>query len=107
VGRAAAQPVAGFLESFPGTSVEGWTSGDLRVSNPGTGGILGPGDGYLLLTVEGQFPVNLGAFAKTPAYAGDWVAAGITQVQLWLDDVNQQDTLEIHFALGNGLGGNF
>ena len=103
---AVAQPVPGSLESFPGASLDGWASGDL-ITNPGAGGVLGPGDGYLLLAVDGLFPVNLGAFAKTPAYAGDWIAAGITQVQLWLDDVNQQDTLEIHFALGDGLGGNF
>jgi hypothetical protein len=107
VAPVAAQPVPGHLESFPGTSTGTWASGDVALTNPGTGGVLGIDDGYLLITDESQLPVNLGAFSKSAADSGDWLAAGITQVQLWLDDTNLQDTLEIHFALGDGAGGNF
>jgi hypothetical protein len=95
-----AQPVAGFRESFPGTSLDGWASG-ATISNPGTGGVLGPGDGYLLISQTSPF-ANLGAFAPTSSYIGNWTAAGITQVRLWLNDVNTQDTLEMHVALGKG-----
>lgn len=41
---AAAQPVPGSLESFPGASLGGWASSDL-ITNPGADGVLGPGDG--------------------------------------------------------------
>jgi FlgD Ig-like domain len=98
--RSSAQPVAGFRESFPGTSLEGWASG-AAISNPGTGGVLGPGDGYLLIS-QNSPSANLGAFGPTSAYIGNWTAAGITQVRLWLNDVNAPDTLEMHLALGKG-----
>ncbi len=105
-GAALAQPSVGFRESFPGTLTAGW-GGGAPTSNPGTGGVLGAGDGYLRIAVPGPLPGNLGAFAATPPYAGDWTAAGITQVVLWLNDVDRPDTLELHLALGNGLNGNF
>jgi len=43
---------------------------------------------------------QLGAHSDGPEYAGNWSAAGITQVRLWLNDVNATDALEIHFSLG-------
>ena len=35
-----------------------------------------------------------------PEYVGNWTAAGITKVRLWLNDVNVADPLEMHFSLG-------
>ena len=105
-GPASGAPTVGFREDFTGTSIAGWISGSVA-SNPGTGGLFGAGDGYLQVAVPGPFPANLGASAPTPEYAGNWTAAGVTQVRFWLNDVNAQDTLEVHFALGNAIGGNF
>lgn len=97
-----AAPVVGFREDFSGIATNGWSSGALT-SNPGSGGMYGAGDGYLLVSVPGPLPGNLGVTAPTPAYAGDWIAAGVTQVRFWLNDVNATNTLEIHFAVGNAL----
>ncbi len=104
--NASASPVIGFRERFLGDSLSGWSSGSM-LSNPGTGGVGGAGDGYLQIAVPGPLPGNLGAFSATAHYAGDWTAAGVTQVRLWLNDVNAQDSLEIHFCIGNGATGNF
>src|SRR5439155_24039104 len=64
----------------------------------------GAGGGYLRIT--NQSPGNFGVRSAGPEYAGDWVAAGITQVRLWLNDVGADDSLEIHVALGNAYGYN-
>ena len=91
-------PVPGFVEDWPGTGLHGWGGGS-NYSNPGTGGVGGVGDGFLILsnTLSG----HLGTFSIGPEYAGDWQAAGIAQVRLWLKDVNGRDPLEIHFSLGS------
>jgi hypothetical protein len=104
-GPALAQAVLGFTERFPGTSTNGWTGGS-QISNPGTGGLDGVGDGYILIST---LPAGgkLGAYSDGPWYAGNWTTAGITQVQLWLNDVNAPQPLEIHVSLGNSAGGNF
>jgi hypothetical protein len=104
-GPAFAGATLGFIERFPGTSTNSWTGGS-QISNPGTGGVDGAGDGYILIST---LPVagKLGAYSDGPWYAGDWTAAGITQVQLWLNDVNAPQPLEIHFSLGNSALGNF
>jgi hypothetical protein len=99
-------PVVGFRENFSGTAFTGWSSGS-ALSNPGANGALGPTDGYLNIAVPGPLAGNLGAFSASANYVGDWTAAGITQVRLWLRDVNAQEDLEIHVALGNGALGNF
>ena len=87
----------GFVENWPGTSVSSW-GGGTPISNPGTGGTGGAGDGYLLLT--NAVSSQLGANSSGPEYVGNWTAAGITKVRLWLNDVNVQDPLEMHFSLG-------
>jgi hypothetical protein len=103
---AVAAPVAGFHEEFVGGGLGGFTSGSL-LWNPGTGGRGGDGDGFLGIAIPGPLPGNLGAFAATPDFAGDWTAAGITHVRLWLRDVGAPDALEIHVALGNAISENF
>jgi flagellar hook capping protein FlgD len=99
---ACANPVLGFIEEFPGTSV-GSFSGGTPFSNPGTGGYLGPADGFLLL--ENTAPAALGSRGTGLEYAGNWTAAGITQIRVWLNDVGADDPLDIHLSIGNGTAG--
>src|SRR5207249_7178755 len=49
--RGRANPVLGFIEEFPGVSTSSW-SGGTPFSNPGAGGYLGPGDGFLMRSEE-------------------------------------------------------
>ena len=42
-------PVPGFVEDWPGTGLHGWGGGS-NYSNPGTGGVGGVGDGFLILS---------------------------------------------------------
>jgi len=100
-GAVAAAPVPGFVEHWPGTSLQGWSSQSDN-SNPGTGGYLGAGDGYLLVSAPSMSTNNLGTASFGPEFTGNWTAAGITQVRVWLNDVGTDDPLEIHFSTGNG-----
>ena len=97
VGRAA--PTLGFVENFPGTSLQGWDGGALE-SNPGTGGQGGAGDGYLRFTTPNGAQHNLGVRSIGAEYVGNWTAAGIDRVVLWLNDVGADQPLEMHFSLG-------
>jgi len=74
-----------------------WGGGS-NYQNPGHGGVGGDHDGYLRVSADslGRFGTRSGGLT----YVGDWSAAGITRVQLWLNDVGADDALEIHFALG-------
>jgi hypothetical protein len=96
---AAAAPTIGFVERFPGTSLQGWAGGAVE-SNPGTGGLAGAGDGFLRFQTPNGFQHNLGVRSSGTEYLGNWTAAGIKQVRLWLRDVDQDDALEIHFSVG-------
>lgn len=96
----------GQADRFSDGTAGGWTSGN-GTSNPGTGGAAGAGDGYLFIAVPGPLASNLGAFSSAPRYAGNWTAAGVTQVRLALKDVGNPDALEIHVCVGNGALGNF
>ena len=89
----------GYVESFPGTSLEGW-SGGAQNTNPGTDGFAGPGDGFLRFQTPNGFNHNLGVRTFTAPYLGDWNDAGITQVRLWLRDVGNDDPLEMHVSVG-------
>lgn len=92
----AAAPTVGFLEEWSSTTTS-WGGGGFP-TNPGTGGFLGDGDGYL--RIANSFPGHLGSFSVGGEYVGDWMAAGITQVGVWLNDVDTDDPLEIHFLIG-------
>ena len=100
--RAGAGPVLGFLEDWPGTSTQGWGGGPSHIvlSNPGTGGVGGASDGYLLATLSGT-PNFLGTRSNGAEYTGDWTAAGIRSVKVWLNDVGTSNGFEIHFCIGN------
>lgn len=97
-GSAHAAPTLGFVENWAGAGLNDWGGGAVY-ANPGTDGFNGVGDGYLLLSTN-AFQQKLGARTFGLAYAGDWQAAGITQVRLWLNDVGTDDPLEMHFSIG-------
>lgn len=90
----------GFRENWTGTSLSTWSGGS-TYSNPGTGGYGGAGDG--MLVVGNAVPANLGTRSNGPEYAGNWTAAGITQVRVWLRDVGNPNPLEIHFGIGRDI----
>lgn len=95
---ARADATAGFVEHWSSSAFAGWGGGS-SYSNPGTGGALGAGDGFLI--ISNATPFNLGAKSSGPNYTGDWRAAGIGKVQFSLKDVGNPDPLEIHFTLGS------
>jgi len=100
---AVAQPVPGFIEEFAGTSLGGFTGGS-PLSNPGTGGFLGAGDGYLKLTNTAV--ANFGSNSSlSPAFAGNYLLAGVDEIRVSMNDVGADEVLEMHLAIGNG--GNF
>jgi hypothetical protein len=96
-----AQPAVGFREEWSGGAgnTDGWGGGS-NYANPGTGGVGGDGDGYLVISTA--LPGRLGGFASNLEYIGDWQVAGITQIRLWLNDVNGDDPIELHVSVGNG-----
>src|SRR6185503_7310569 len=100
-GRVSADPTPGFVEHWTGTDLHGWGGGDVY-SNPGTGGTGGAGDGYLVvsnLSIPQQ--PNLGTVSFGAEYFGDWIAAGIRSITVWLNDVGVAQSLEIHVSVGN------
>jgi hypothetical protein len=98
--RSFADPVLGFTEEWPGTSLQGWGGGPSHqfLSNSGTGGVGGAGDGYL--RDSSGVSNNYGVFKSGPEYQGNWTAAGIRTVHVWLNDVGDPQNFEIHFAFG-------
>ena len=91
-------PVAGFVEDWP-TGFAGWNGTGITTSNPGTGGVGGAGDGYLEFSkaTPGRFGVHVG---NGVPYSGNWTAANIVQVRLYLNDIGAADAFEIHFSIG-------
>ena len=96
---ASADPLKGYREDWPGTSLQDWGGGSLY-DNPGTGGVDGVGDGFLLVWTPSPF--NLGTVNLSPAYQGDWIAAGIQLVRVSLNDVGDAQPLSIHFLIADG-----
>ncbi|MBI4578379.1 MAG: hypothetical protein HY718_01660 [Planctomycetes bacterium] len=86
----------GYVDDFTAVGTSGW-SGGTPVSNPGTGGVDGAADGYLLL--DSAFPGNFGSRTLDPNYQGDWHAAGITKVTFYLNDVGTPEDFEVHFLV--------
>lgn len=99
---ALAAPVFGFREDWTGTTTHAWLGGGgsgVAISNPGTGGVDGSGDGYLLLSLA--VGGNFGARSSGAEYIGNWSLAGIEQVRVAINDVGAPDVLELHFCIGN------
>ncbi len=76
----------------------GWAGGAVY-GNPGTGGVDGAADGYL--HVSRTSPGSFGARPFDARYAGDYVAAGITEVTFWLNDVDTSQDFQIYFGIGS------
>jgi hypothetical protein len=98
---AGAAPTLGFIENWTGVSTDGWGGGS-AATNPGAGGLGGAGDGFLMVT--NATLGNFGTQSSGPEYTGDWVAAGITFVHVWLNDVGTPNSFEIHFSIGRPRG---
>ncbi len=101
---AIAGPTLGFRAEFAPPDTTAGFRGGAQLSNPGTGGRGGAGDGYLRIARE-PFPGNFGCYNPGPDYAGDYIAAGVTRVVFWLNDVESNENFEIHLSVGNQ--GNF
>lgn len=99
-----AGPTFGFLEDFSDGTTAGFISG-ATISNPGTGGVGGDGDGFLRIARPDTLPGFIGAFNPGPDYTGNYLAAGVTRIIFQLNDVEGDQAFEIHLAIGNG--GNF
>ena len=101
---AAADPSLPFTEEWTGNTLHGWGSGpagasSVNYSNPGTGGVLGAGDGYLMMSTTA--PDRLGSVSFAVQYTGNWQAALIRSVEVCLNDVGAANPgLEIHFSIG-------
>lgn len=99
IGRA--QPVVGFVEDFPAAGGTGsWVGGSL-ITNPGTGGYGGAGDGFL--DVKTTTAGHLGTVSFGSEYAGDWITAGVTQVRCWMTDLGGRGDLLVHLNVSNGI----
>ena len=97
----ASAPAFGHVDDFKAVGTAGW-GGGTPVSNPGTGGVDGAADGYLLLSdpTEGNFGTKSG----TNVYAGDFTAAGITQVSFYLNNVGTPQAFSFHLLITDAGG---
>ncbi len=89
----------GHVDDFTAVGTAGWAGGT-AASNPGTGGVDGAGDGYLLLSQA--FTSNFGNRNTSPHYQGDWTAAGIDRVTFYLNDLGAAQAFSIHLVISNG-----
>jgi hypothetical protein len=94
---AIAQPTPGFVEDF--TSGIGDFGGAATVTNPGTGGVDGAGDGFL--HIARATAAQLGARAASGPLTGNYVVGGVERMRFWLNDVDADQDLEINFLIGN------
>jgi hypothetical protein len=99
-----AGPTLGFIEDWPDSGNVGTWQGGIRYRNPGHDGFGGANDGYLVVSNLEPFQSNhCGTVSFGPEYHGDWIAAGVTRIELQLRDVNTNEALEIHLGIGNGI----
>lgn len=99
-GIARAHPFVGFVDDFKAPGVNGW-GGGTPASNPGTGGVDGAGDGYLMLA--SAFAGNFGSRNGGDVYFGDFNEAGITLISFYLNDVQSPESFSIHFLVTGGV----
>lgn len=95
-----AHPFVGIGDSFKGPDTNGW-GGGTPTSNPGTGGVDGAGDGYLLLS--SPFSGNYGSRSSAHGYVGSYIEAGVTLVSFDLNDVDAPQAFSIHFLITGGV----
>jgi hypothetical protein len=99
-GIARALPVLGHVDDFKAAGVAGW-GGGTPASNPGSGGVDGDGDGYLLLS--NAFAGNFGTKSGTTAYMGDFTAAGINLISFYLNDVQTPQSFSLRLLIVGGF----
>jgi hypothetical protein len=99
-GPAQADPTVGFVQSFTAAGELGGFASQATITNPGTGGVGGAGDGYLHIA-RPSFAGQLGARSEAAEYLGDWWGAGAGELRLSLKDVGGDQNLEIHVSIGN------
>ena len=91
----------GFVDTFAAPGTAGW-GGSTGVTNPGTGGVGGAGDGFL--RVANVFSGNFGTMNTGASYTGDWQAAGIASVSFFLNDVDADQTYSFRLLLSSPGG---
>ena len=96
VARADAQVVAGQRDDFEGGTTLGWQVGDPTHPAPptviATGGPTGAGDAYLRLTsFGGNGPGSRLSIFNETRWAGNYLAAGITGIEMDLINLGQSD----------------
>ena len=97
---AAQAATPGVLETFQ-TGLNGWGSNPSIVTLQTMGGADGPSDGFA--KVENTFDSELlirASFTDTPAFTGDYSAAGITAVSFDVNELAIDDALGIRFGFG-------
>ena len=105
LGGPALGQTVGFVDDFSSPGAHGWSS-KISNTNPETGGVGGVGDGYLKIE-QADAPFNFGTHNDGANYAGNWTAAGITQVSFYLNDVNTDEDFSFHFLVtGDGANPN-
>lgn len=89
----------GLNDDFSSSGLNGWANRTASThSNPGTGGVDGASDGFLM--IEDSFG-NLGTSNEDARYAGDWRAAGVGSISLYLNDVGTDDDIEFHVLISS------
>ena len=87
------------VEDFgPINEFGGWGGGSGFYDNPGTGGVDGAEDGYVEIINEPN-AWRFGMNNQDAAYQGDWIAAGVRSVSLYVQDTGAPQDFEIHLAL--------
>jgi hypothetical protein len=94
---AAANPTLGFIEKFTAAGISTW-GGGATYSNPGAGGV--DNDGYLKLARSG-FAGQLATHSDGLEYHGNWLAAHVNKINLFLNDVDTNQNLEVHVCIGS------
>lgn len=91
-----------FTQNFAGIdNLGGFDGGSGSYTNPGSGGVGGAADGFLI--VGNAEPGFLGARNTTEDFAGDFLDAGVVRLTFWLNHVSGED-LEIHLGVGAAFG---
>ncbi|MEC9372948.1 MAG: hypothetical protein VYC34_03855 [Planctomycetota bacterium] len=77
----------------------GWGGGGGNsYTNPGTGGVGGADDGFLMISRE--FSGSLATRNFNSDYEGDYVAAGITAISLWFNDLGTPEGHMMRLSIG-------
>lgn len=95
----AAAATVGLTQDFNGSFL--WDGGSQSYTVE-DGGVGGAGDNYLRVG-NPDFAQQLGVRTSDPEFIGDYTAAGVTAMTVWLKDVGTDDALEIHLGVGTSF----